>query len=186
MPFSPEPPSDALLERGAELEAIAAALEAARAGEGALVVVEGPAGIGKTRLVRAARDAAGRAGMAVLAARASNLERGFEWGVVRQLLETPVIAQGDDVLKGPAALATSLVSPDADARSDEGALLHGLYWLCANLAERGPVLLTVDDAHWSDLPSLRFVAYLARRVEGLALAVVVAARPGEDPSSRSC
>ena len=58
------------------------------------------------------------------------------------------------------------------------AVLHGLYWLCANLAQRGPVLLAVDDAHWADAPSLRFLAYLARRIDDLPVVVVCAQPPG--------
>ena len=60
------------------------------------------------------------------------------------------------------------------------AVLHGLYWLCANLADRAPLLLAVDDVHWSDPPSLELVSYLARRVGELPVALLVASRPGED------
>ncbi len=70
----------------------------------------------------------------------------------------------------------------ADARF---AALHGLYWLVANLAAERPLLLAVDDAQWADEPSLRFLAYLARRVRELPVALVLAARPplpGEDRS----
>ena len=42
-----------------------------------------------------------------------------------------------------------------------------------------PLLLVVDDAHWADEPSLRFMAYLARRIESLRATLIVAARPGE-------
>jgi predicted ATPase len=53
-----------------------------------------------------------------------------------------------------------------------------LYWLTAGLAAEAPLLLVVDDAHWVDEASLRWLVYLARRLEGLAVAVVVATRPG--------
>ena len=56
-------------------------------------------------------------------------------------------------------------------------VLHGLYWLCANLAGDEPLVLTVDDAHWADAPSLRFLAFLLPRLEELSLALVVATRP---------
>jgi DNA-binding CsgD family transcriptional regulator len=58
-------------------------------------------------------------------------------------------------------------------------VLHGLFWLVSNLAERDPLMLVVDDAHWADPPSLRFLAYLARRLSGLALLLLVAVRPRE-------
>ena len=66
--------------------------------------------------------------------------------------------------------------PGADASF---ATLHGLYWLVAALAESEPLLLVVDDAHWADAPSLRFVDFLARRAPELAVAVVVGLRPRE-------
>ncbi|HEV2774889.1 MAG TPA: LuxR C-terminal-related transcriptional regulator, partial [Solirubrobacteraceae bacterium] len=56
------------------------------------------------------------------------------------------------------------------------AVLHGLYWLTANLAEEQPLLLCIDDLHWCDRPSLRFVAYLARRLEGLDALLAVSLR----------
>ena len=59
------------------------------------------------------------------------------------------------------------------------AILHGLYWLCANLAAAGPLCLVVDDAHWADAPSLRYLAFLLTRLEELDAALVVATRPRE-------
>src|SRR5262249_58033620 len=65
------------------------------------------------------------------------------------------------------------------------ATLHGLYWLAANLAASRPLLLAVDDLHWCDLPSLRWLAYILPRMEGLGLWIIVSLRhddPGEDAS----
>src|SRR5262249_21368521 len=59
------------------------------------------------------------------------------------------------------------------------AVLHGLYWLAANAAARQPALLLVDDLHWGDGPSLRWLDHMVRRLEGLALALVVGTRPPE-------
>ena len=56
--------------------------------------------------------------------------------------------------------------------------MHGLYWLAVRLAAREPLLVVVDDAHWADEPSLRFLAYLAGRVGEQPVAVLVATRPG--------
>ena len=62
-------------------------------------------------------------------------------------------------------------------KDDEFALLHGLYWLTADMARESPLLLAVDDLHWSDRPSLKFVAHLIRRLEGLPVLLMVSARP---------
>ena len=62
-------------------------------------------------------------------------------------------------------------------------MLHGLYWLAANFASRKPTLLVVDDLHWADEPSLRWLAYLARRLEGLPLLLLAGTRPPEQANS---
>ena len=167
-----------LLEREAELDRIAELLDAAREGSGALVVVTGPAGIGKTRLVRAARVEAEERGARVLAARGAELERDYAFGVARQWFERPVRTDTEaGLLNGAAALAAPVVlGTDAEA-SDAFASLHGLYWLCANLADRAPLVLLLDDAQWSDEASLRFLAFLSRRLEELPLLAIATARP---------
>src|SRR5438046_7785281 len=79
-----------LLEREAELAALEALLAAARLGDGRLVVVEGSAGIGKTRLLAEARALAIAAEFEVLTARGGELEGEFAFGIVRQLFEAPL------------------------------------------------------------------------------------------------
>jgi predicted ATPase len=83
--------ANSLLERDQELARIESALTDAREGRGTFVVLEGPAGIGKTALLAAARTAAANSGMRVLRSRGSELERDFAFGVVRQLFE-PALA----------------------------------------------------------------------------------------------
>jgi DNA-binding CsgD family transcriptional regulator len=63
-------------------------------------------------------------------------------------------------------------------------VLHGLYWLCANLAAQGPVVLVVDDAQWADTASLRFLAFLLPRLEELRLAVLLGVRLAEAGPTR--
>ena len=80
----------ALLERDAELRLLAASAAAARAGTGAVVVVEAAAGLGKTGLLGAAADLARAGGLRVLTARGGELESDLAYGVVRQLFEPPL------------------------------------------------------------------------------------------------
>ncbi|HYY79697.1 MAG TPA: AAA family ATPase [Actinomycetes bacterium] len=175
-----------MLEREAEIATIQGLVAAVGGGVGRLLVVEGVAGMGKTRLLGVARAAGRAAGLEVLAARAGELEREFAFGVVRQLFE-PLLARASaeeraELTAGAAGLALPLFQqPTAggDAADSSFAMLHGLYWLAANLALRRPALLAIDDLHWADVTSLRWVAYLARRLEGLPLLVAVAARPPE-------
>ncbi len=177
-----------ILERDAEFAALDEALDAAVAGTGAALVVEGTAGIGKSALLDEARRRAAARGMRVQVATASLLERDLAHGVVRQLLEVAVrtATTGDRaaLLAGAAELATPVVLPEAGIAADgaadlRGPIVHGLYWLTANLAAETPLLLAVDDAQWSDAASLRFLAYLARRLDGLPLVVLVTVRTGE-------
>jgi predicted ATPase len=81
---------DLLLERELELRTIDGAIAAARAGSGRSVVAEGPAWIGKSAVLAAARMAAQDGATRFLRARGAELERDFAFGVVRQLFE-PVL-----------------------------------------------------------------------------------------------
>ena len=181
-----------LLERSEELARIESALAEARAGRGTFVVIEGPAGIGKTALLAAARTAAADGGMRVLRSRGTELEREFAFGVVRQLFEPPLADASEleraDLLQGAAGVAAGLLGLPGASPADGApssavdpsfAILHGLYWLCANLAAAGPLCLVVDDAHWADAASLRYLAFLLTRLEELDAALVVATRPRE-------
>src|SRR4029078_10735410 len=56
---------------------------------------------------------------------------------------------------------------------------RGLYCLAANVAARQPTAIVIDDLHWADAPSLRWLTFLGRRLEGLPLVVVLGVRaPG--------
>ena len=167
-----------LLDREAERAAIAAAIKSACSGSGSALLVEGAAGIGKTRLLTHACEHAARAGMTVLGARAAEFEDGYAWGVVRQLFEAEMRADGGQRLADDAvALAALALTRDArQGDEDPFAVLHGLYWLTADIAQQAPLLLAVDDLHWADQPSQRFVAHLAHRLEGLAVLLVLTVR----------
>ena len=163
------------LERERELDRIAAALDRAAAGDGHAVIVEGPPGIGKTRLLRDARGLAAVRGFGRLRATGDELESALPWGVVCQLLERSQRRDGKDA--SPAVLDDGAGGEAALART-----LHALWWAISDLSESTPLLITVDDAQWADPASLRFLAYLSRRLEDLPVALVVATRP---PAERS-
>ncbi|HEY8583799.1 MAG TPA: AAA family ATPase, partial [Capillimicrobium sp.] len=182
--------SEGLRERERELAALERERVAALGGSGRLLVVEGPAGIGKTSLLQAVRDDARSSGARVLSARGSELEARFPFGVVHQLLGPTVFAADPaerarwlsgaaarcaDVFEAPGAVAA-----DGQAGDELYGKLHGLYWLCASLAQQGPLVVLLDDAQWCDEPSLRFAGFLARRIEELPVLFVVGTRPARD------
>ena len=180
----------ALLDREQELAVIGGLIEAARRDSGELVVVEGPAGIGKTRLLEEAARTAGAAGMGVLRARGSEFEAGIAFGVARQLFEPMLRAAPPDkrrgLLDGVARVgARALGVEEGEPPADRFAAIHGLYWLCANRAELGPLVLVVDDVQWADDPSLGWVGYLARRVVDLPLVLVLGLRAGDPGGERA-
>ncbi|HEY1276682.1 MAG TPA: AAA family ATPase [Thermoleophilaceae bacterium] len=183
----PETTIATLVERERELATLD---ELLAEGGGRLALIEGPAGIGKTQLLAEARERAAGS-MSVAVARASELEREFPFGVVRQLFEGLVAdPERSQALSGAAQPAEAVfgslgANGDAEGGVASFAVLHGLFWFSLNLAEERPLLLAIDDLQWCDTPSLRFVAYLARRLEGVPILIAATQRstdPGTDPA----
>jgi hypothetical protein len=175
--------------RERELAEIGRVIDAAQAGSGGLVVVDGPAGIGKTRLLEEAVRAASAAGVGVLGARGSEFEAEIGFGVARQLFEPMLRAasarERRRLLDGVArvgARALGLVAGEPPV--DRFAAVHGLYWLCANRAEDSPLVVAVDDVQWADDPSLAWLGYLARRVGDLQLVLMLGLRSGDPGGER--
>jgi DNA-binding CsgD family transcriptional regulator len=177
----------------AELRRIQQRLAEVEASKGGVVYIEGARGSGKSELVTAAAHAARSSGMRVLDARGHALEREFPFGVALQLFEETWFAADERVraslLEGPARAAGELMSGAFAADSGSAgerayAVIHGLFRLARALVEAGgeaapgpPLALIVDDVDCADGLSLRFLAYLASRIERLPIAVIVAASP---------
>ena len=173
-----------LLEREGELAALGARLTAALDGRaGSVAIVTGPAGAGKSTVL----DALGATALAqarVLACRAAELERVLPFGVVRQLVEAPLLALGaeerDALLAGPASPVRALLDAEVGEPAEQAAAIaHGLYWLFARLADQRPLCVVVDDLHWADPASAAALAYVGHRIEGHPALIVGAARDDE-------
>jgi DNA-binding CsgD family transcriptional regulator/tetratricopeptide (TPR) repeat protein len=180
-----------LLERGDVLQAITAALDAIVAGDGSALLLEGHAGMGKTRLHEAALDEGRRRGMRVLRAAGAELEQNLAFGVAGQLVRALVsdlprqarrafLAEAPERVRSLAGAGQDLPDP-----GDAGdlTLSHGLFTVMAGAAETRPTLLAIDDLHWCDAASLEFVLYVLHRLDELPAAVVMTRRPGEGAES---
>ncbi|MFI9045590.1 AAA family ATPase [Streptomyces sp. NPDC053427] len=153
-----------LYERESELARIGTAVRQAQAGRSSALLVTGPLGIGRSSLLEEAGTSP-PGNLRVLRANAAPMEQDFAFGIVHQLL-------------GP-LVADDLPTPgDHDVPASE-AVLHGLRSILADACATTPVLLLVDDLQWVDLPSLRWLVYLARRADGMRAALVCTLRDGD-------
>lgn len=180
-------PSSSLIERAGELRELWALLDRRR-GVG---LVEGEAGIGKSALLAAAATRGRECGALVLQSRGTEVEAALGFGVLRQLLEQFVgrlpARDRSALLQGVAALAAGVVDPTAPP-ADEGtdrslAVVHALSWVIFRMAERQPLVLIVDDGHWADEASQRCLTYLADRLDGHDVVLLIGLRATE-PGAR--
>ncbi|MGW5119137.1 helix-turn-helix transcriptional regulator [Streptomyces noursei] len=177
-----------LVGRDDELRTLARHAEAARAGQAGLVMLHGPAGMGKTSLLRAFTAGAACRGMTVLHGTCRETDAGAGYSGVRELLGGLGLGRGDahrsPLLDGLAARALPALTADPvghDAATAAYPVLHGLYWLAARLMAEQPLVLVLDDVHWCDERSLTWIDFLLRRAEELPLLVVLARRSEAEP-----
>jgi len=158
LPFAPLS-TDALVERGRELSAIDVLIAQLLAGRGGRLVIDGPAGIGKSTLLAFAAERAAAAGVMVRFAQASELSGQVAFAAARELL-------GEDWPDD--AASSEAVAAGARATFD--------------LAEQGPLLLMLDDVQWADAPTVRWLALLSASMARRSIALAVAVRAGDRPA----
>jgi predicted ATPase len=183
--------AEPMVGRDRELARITTLLHDALAGHGRLVLCTGEAGIGKTRLAEAAAASAAAAGAAVAWARAADRDSSPPYGLWRLVLDEPAVRTG----AGDAARRDlwSQVFGDAERPApaegaDSGtaqrfALFAEVRRRLAQAAERGGLLLVLDDLQWADDASAVLLADVVRQLRGTRILVVATCRdpaaPGE-------
>jgi DNA-binding SARP family transcriptional activator len=158
------PDGSPLLGRDDELTRLTRALEQARGGRGLVAAVVGEAGVGKSRLVDALAAAALAAGVRVVRGRAHEMEGALPLG--------PWI----DAIHLDQSLGRPTGSPDDAVR-----LFEAVAQLLGHLASAGPLLVVLEDLHWADETSLNVLSFIARRLAGWPVMVVVTATEEELP-----
>jgi DNA-binding CsgD family transcriptional regulator len=194
--FAPFPDSPGramtLVGRDQQLAVLEAAYRDCGPGRGAIVVIRGPVGSGKTALLRAFTGWPAVAGAVLLGAVASRAERGLELGIADQLFRCPaaaaVAAEAAELIdrgrrdsqrdSQPGGSAPQAVSPAL------AEVFERLLKLLARLASPGPVVVAVDGIQHADLVSLRCLSYLSRRAGAVPLLIVLTECTGTLPADR--
>jgi DNA-binding CsgD family transcriptional regulator len=189
---------DWLLGRDAELAVLRRAIQSAR-DNGAVLLIEGEAGIGKSALMRAVSEEAAGAGFAVTACRPAEAEAGYAYAALGDLVSDLLDELGDDLPRPQRyALARALhreVAPDrvaddaddagADQPTTPGAVAAATTTLLRAAAGRALLCVVVDDAQWLDFPTEQALRFAVRRLAQPGILVAVARRlkgPGDaDP-----
>lgn len=156
-------PSTPFVGRERELASVREAVDRAARGEPSLVAITGEAGVGKSALLREVLAALPRS-VSIAVAVADEHDADLTYGVLDQLTRAmgqrsaaEVIAAGADVLAAGSALLAQLGSMDAD----------------------GPVVVVIEDVHWSDRGSLDALAFAWRRLVRDPIAVVMTCRTSD-------
>ncbi|MGE0881757.1 MAG: AAA family ATPase [Acidimicrobiia bacterium] len=184
--------------RARELERFSTALEAARAGHPTVLLVDGEAGIGKSRLLGEWHAAAGRSGASVFCGRCPRLvDASYPYAAIVDALATLATERGAAevrALLGPgfrsfARLVPALADrgpadggPDpADEPWGQGIIFEALSSLVRELGASAPVVFSLEDMHWADRATLDLVSFVARSVEGRGAVVVLTRRTDVAP-----
>ena len=175
-------PTEGLVGREAELELAANAVHELSEGRASALVIEGEAGIGKTRLVQSIVEDARARDVAMFCGQAHPFERTRPFGAVAAALD--LSRRSPDPRR--AAIGALLTGEGAAAARAAGDIQYRVVEEIVDVVETScaerPVLLVVEDIHWADSASLLAILSIARQLPLAALLVVVTARPSPLPS----
>ncbi len=179
---------DVLIGREAELARILRALEAVSAGHGRIVLLSGEPGIGKTRLGREVLSRATRMGARTCVGRSFEQHTAMPFFLFTEALTLPLM--GPPLLPEPQALerwpelARLLPEAGADqhvqgAQDTQLRVFRAVTAFLRDIAEGTPLVLLLDDLHWTDATSLSLLLYLGRHLEGSRILLLGTYRDAE-------
>ena len=176
----------AIVGREAEVEQLTATVQAVARGTARVVAILGEAGIGKTRLARGLAAEMERCDGRVLIGACHDAERTLPLHPWVEAVRRSGVARQTAIASWPAGWQNEILRlfPEIDPsripeppRGDSALhLFEGLARLITGLATARPLLVVVEDAHWADTTSLRFLTFLVRRVERVPIVVALTAR----------
>jgi predicted ATPase len=170
-----------LIGRETELAWLDEAVGDALEGRGALVLLAGEAGVGKTRLAEEVAAASDALTLRGTASPSAALPHGPMLGALRgHLRGAPGALASCGPLQGHLALLLPELGP-AVAESDRATLFEALRCALATIAAGSPVVLLLDDLQWSDDATLEMLGALADPLRELPILVVGAYRSDEVP-----
>jgi DNA-binding CsgD family transcriptional regulator len=162
-----------LFGRDVERAAVGDLLDRARRSQSSVLVLRGPAGIGKSALIS---DTVARAeGFRILAATGVESESGLAFAGLHQLLR-PVLGLVDQIPEPQAAALLNAVGMTRRGGDDPFLVGAGLLSILAAAAEEQPLLCVVEDANWLDTPSASALTFTARRLDAEPIVLLIAAR----------
>ena len=185
-----------MVGRADQLVALGQRLQLARAGQGQVVLISGEAGVGKTRLVEEIKAQATRLGFSILQGNCFELDRSLPYGPVVDLLRAFLSQQSDESIAqalGSQASELAVILPELASLPGSAALpstisnryrlFHALEKIIFGLAAQAPLLVVVEDIHWSDDASLDFWLHLAQRLRTWPLVLLVTYRSEDEATS---
>ncbi len=165
-----------LVGRDAETDHVCALLDRVHDRGGALAVC-GEAGIGKSALLEQARARASEVGAQTLVTVGVESEAELSFAGLHQLLQ-PIIAHAELLPPPQRSALDAALGVRGDLEPDPFLVALAAHQLVCGAAETRPIALIVDDAHWLDRSSLGVLSFIARRLEGESVVLIVAVRDG--------
>ena len=175
-----------IIGRESEVERLTTLLDATARGQGRVVAILGEAGIGKSRLTRELAAEMERRDGRVVTGACHDAERTLPLHPWVEALRRGGLGGQVSLSAWPAPVQNEILRlfPEIDPDRIPGApredsalqLFEGLTRLVTGVAAARPLLVVIEDAHWADTTSLRFLAFLARRIERAPILVAITAR----------